>query len=80
MGVTSPLLADLVSCAPTALELGTTPRPGIMGVLSELVEALPLTPKGNFVSNAPESEFEEVLGREEPPIEPQLLAWAWPFC
>ena len=32
-------------------------------VLSELVEALPLAPKGNFVSKvAPERELEEVLG------------------
>ena len=47
-----------------------------MGVLRELVDALPLAPNGNLVSKAPERELEEVLGRlAEPPNEPQPLPW-----
>jgi hypothetical protein len=56
------------------------PRPGIMGVLRELWEALPLTPKGNLGSQAPDKELEEVLGRVmEVPNEPQPFPWLlWP--
>jgi hypothetical protein len=51
------------------------------GVEREEVEALPLVPKGNLVSKAPERELEEVLGREDEaipfevgaPREPQVL-------
>ena len=79
LGVTSPL-AELPTPA-IVVELPLTmPRPGIIGVLRELVDALPFAPKGNLDSNAPERELEEVLGREDPPKEPQLLAWLWPFC
>lgn len=56
------------------------PRPGIIGVVRELVDALPLAPKGNLVSNAPERELDEVLGREVGAKDPQLLACVWPFC
>jgi hypothetical protein len=51
----------LVVCWPWPL---TIPRPGMSGVEREEVEALPLVPKGNLVSKAPERELEEVLGRE----------------
>lgn len=65
-GVMSPLVPDPL----------TIPRPGIMGVFREVVDALPLDPKGNLVSKAPESEFDEVLGRllaDDAPKEPQPL-------
>jgi len=65
-GVISPLLPDPF----------TMPRPGIIGVLSELVDALPLEPNGNFVSKAPDREFDEVLGRlvaDEAPKDPHPL-------
>ena len=69
----------LVVCWPWPL---TIPKPGMSGVEREEVEALPLVPKGNLVSKAPERELEEVLGREvEPPLEvggapraPQVVA------
>jgi hypothetical protein len=68
----------LVVCWPWPL---TIPRPGMSGVEREEVEALPLVPKGNLVSKAPERELEEVLGREDEaipfevgaPREPQVV-------
>ncbi len=66
LGVTSPPL-------PWPL---TMPRPGITGVLREVVDALLLVPKGNLVSKAPERELEEVFGRlAEVPKEPQPCPW-----
>jgi len=73
LGVTSPLLAPAV-VSPMLL---TMPRPGIMGAFKELVEVLPLAPKGNLGSYPPERELEEVFGRlVAPEKEPQLLACA----
>ena len=66
LGVTSPPL-------PWPL---TIPRPGIIGVFKEVVDALPLAPKGNLVSKTPERELEEVFGRlAEVPKEPQPCPW-----
>ena len=54
----------------------TMPRPGIIGVFKEVVDALPLAPKGNLVSKVPERELEEVFGRlAEVPKEPQPCPW-----
>jgi len=64
---------------PVAPPPPTMPRPGIKGVWSDTAEALPFAPKGNFTSNAPDRELDDVLGRLDAPNEPQLLACACPF-
>lgn len=89
-GVTSPASEEtLVVCWPWPL---TIPKPGMRGAERDEVEALPLVPKGNFVSKAPERELDDVLGREvEADVgagapRPQLALldmpcealWAWP--
>ena len=73
LGVASPTTTAGVPGMPAPL---TMPRPGIIGVFKELVDALPFAPKGKLLSKAPLRELLDVLGRLVAALKlPQPLPW-----